>query len=210
MRRALPIDRLGGLGLVPHGLPPAEVAVRRQRFGPNDIVEVTGNPWWTLLRDTAKDPMIWFLLTTSVLYGAMGDVVEALTVLGATVPLIGMDAWLHRRTQASTEGLSSRLASQATVVRGGVEVAITVRAPQSAPPASTAATSPSPPSESGISSTAASGAAARAPRAIAAAASTAVSVPLNSCGATTIRISAVPRRARSSGIAPPCRAGPPR
>src|SRR5690606_8953042 len=30
-----------------------------------------------------------------------------------------MDAWLHRRTQASTEGLASRLASTARVLRDG-------------------------------------------------------------------------------------------
>src|SRR5512140_2775043 len=121
MRRSLPIDRVRGLVPDPRGLTTAEVAARRQRFGPNDIVEVAGNPWWDLLRDTAKDPMIWFLIATSVLYGVMGDTAEALTVLGATVPLVGMDAWLHRRTQASTEGLSSRLATSATVVRDGVE-----------------------------------------------------------------------------------------
>ena len=124
MRRALPIDRLRGLVPQAHGLTMSEVAARRQRFGPNDIIEMAGNPWWGLLRDTAKDPMIWFLIATGTLYGAMGDTAEALTVLGATLPLIGMDAWLHRRTQASTAGLSSRLATRATVVRDGAETCI--------------------------------------------------------------------------------------
>jgi len=122
MRRALPVDRLRGLET--HGLPLTEVAARRQRFGPNDIIEVTGNPWWALLRDTVKDPMIWFLVVTSLLYAMMGELAEALTVLGAMLPLVGMDAWLHRRTQASTAGLSSRLATQASVVRDGVEMRV--------------------------------------------------------------------------------------
>ena len=39
--------------------------------------------------------------------------------MAASVPLVGMDAWLYRRTRASTEGLASRLAQQATVVRDG-------------------------------------------------------------------------------------------
>lgn len=124
MRRALPIDRVRGLVPDPHGLTTSEVATRRQRFGPNDITEVAGHPWWELLRDTAKDPMIWFLIATSALYGVMGDAAEAVTVLGAIIPLAGMDAWLHRRTQASTEGLSSRLATCATVVRDGGETQI--------------------------------------------------------------------------------------
>lgn len=121
MRRSLPVDRVRGLVPDPLGLTTSDVTVRRQRFGSNDIVEVAGNPWWELICDTAKDPMIWFLIVTSVLYGAMGDTAEALTVLGATLPLVGMDVWLHRRTQASTAGLSSRLATRATVVRDGVE-----------------------------------------------------------------------------------------
>jgi Ca2+-transporting ATPase len=124
MRRALPIERVRGLVPAAHGLSTGEVAARRQRFGPNDIIEVAGNPWWELLRDTAKDPMIWFLIGTSALYGMMGDGTEALTVVAATIPLAGMDAWLHRRTQASTEGLSSRLATRATVVRDGVETEV--------------------------------------------------------------------------------------
>jgi P-type Ca2+ transporter type 2C len=124
MRRALPIDRVRGMVPDAGGLTTAEVAARRQRFGPNDIIEVAQSPWWALLRDTATDPMIWFLVTTGALYAAMGDAAEALTVFGAIVPLAGMDAWLHRRTQASTEGLSSRLATRATVVRNGVEAQI--------------------------------------------------------------------------------------
>ena len=38
---------------------------------------------------------------------------------GALVPLFGMDAYLHRRTQASVEGLSGRLATTARVLRDG-------------------------------------------------------------------------------------------
>jgi Ca2+-transporting ATPase len=64
--------------------------------------------------------MLWFLLGTSVLFGVVGQFREAAILLVALVPLVGMDAYLHRRTHASIEGLSSRLASRATVVRGGV------------------------------------------------------------------------------------------
>lgn len=44
---------------------------------------------------------------------------EALTLLGASIPLVGMDVFLHRRTQASTEGLSGHLATRAVVLRDG-------------------------------------------------------------------------------------------
>lgn len=40
--------------------------------------------------------------------------------------MVGMDAFLHRRTQASTEGLRARLASRATVIRDSTAVDIPV------------------------------------------------------------------------------------
>jgi Ca2+-transporting ATPase len=124
MRRAVPIDRLSGSLDDDRGLGPVEAAERRARYGRNDIVEVVARPLWDLFRDTVGDPMIWFLAGTSALYASLGDRVEALTLLAALVPLVGMDAFLHRRTQASTEGLSSRLAATATVVRDGQPVLV--------------------------------------------------------------------------------------
>jgi Ca2+-transporting ATPase len=124
MRRMLPLDRLGDLVLGDRGLTVAEVSARRHLYGPNDIIEVVGRPWLDLARDTARDPMIWFLVGTSALYGVLGESIEAFTLLLAILPLVGMDAYLHRRTRASTEGLSGRLAARATVLRDAVPVQV--------------------------------------------------------------------------------------
>jgi len=126
IRRALPLDRLRDLLTSERGLESGEVQERRQRYGANAIVEVAGRPWLDLARDTAKDPMIWFFAGVSALYALVGQVAEALTLLIAIVPLIGMDAFLHRRTQASTGGLRSRLAARARVLRDGVPIEIPV------------------------------------------------------------------------------------
>ncbi len=121
-RRMLPLARLHGMDDA--GLRAAEVAARRRTYGANDIVESVSRPWWQLARDTAADPMLWFLAGTASLYGILGDVAESVTLLLAAVPLIGMDALLHRRTQASTAGLRSHLAAQARVRRDGVETIV--------------------------------------------------------------------------------------
>ena len=63
--------------------------------------------------------MLWFLLGTSGLYAVLGDSGEAMVLLIALAPILGMDAYLHRRTQASTAGLSRHLASEATAIRNG-------------------------------------------------------------------------------------------
>jgi Ca2+-transporting ATPase len=78
----------------------------------------------TVAKDTLRDPMLWFLLSTSALFGIAGEWTEAAVLLAAMVPFFGMDAFLHRRTQASVEGLSSVLATEARVIRGGSEVRV--------------------------------------------------------------------------------------
>ena len=121
MRHALPLDRVRGLVTAERGLTADEVADRRRRYGANDIVETVGHPVAELAKETARDPMIWFLVGTAALYGVLGQVSEAVTLLVSIAPLVGMDAYLHRRTQASTQGLRGRLADAARVVRDGVE-----------------------------------------------------------------------------------------
>ena len=106
------------------GLGPAEVADRRARYGPNDIVESPPSGWRQLALETARDPMLWFLLGASLLFAILGERAEAATLLAALVPFVSMDAWLSRRTQASTAGLASRLATHARLVRSGAEVTL--------------------------------------------------------------------------------------
>ncbi len=119
--RIFPLARVAGLSR-DQGLTTPEAAARRARHGANDVVEVARHPWWTLAGDTARDPMLWFLVTTSALYASIGETMEAATLAAAIVPLAAMDAYLHRRTSASTAGLRSRLAARARVVRDGGEM----------------------------------------------------------------------------------------
>ena len=123
-RRPVPLERLEGLLASERGLTAGEVSERRQRYGVNDIVETPPSRWWDLARDTLEDPMIWFLAGVSALYAVLGEVAEAFVLLAAIMPLVGMDAFLHRRTQISTQSLKSRLAERATVVRDGASLEI--------------------------------------------------------------------------------------
>ena len=118
-QRQVPLDRLPDAGAGAAGLSAAQVEAAQRAFGFNDIVPQTAGGWRVVVRDTARDPMLWFLLLTAGLFGLLGQVTEAATLLVAMVPLLGMDAWLHRRTSASAAGLASRLASSARVLRDG-------------------------------------------------------------------------------------------
>jgi Ca2+-transporting ATPase len=124
MMQALQLSRVRGLLSDERGLSAADVADRRKRFGTNDIVESVGNPVMELARETARDPMIWFLVGTAVLYAVLSEYTEAITLLVSILPLVGMDAYLHRRTQASTQGLRGLLSDTARVVRDGSEIEV--------------------------------------------------------------------------------------
>ena len=63
--------------------------------------------------------MLWFLLGTSALFLTVGELTEAIILLVALIPFLGMDAYLHRRTQASIASLSGCLTAQTTVIRDG-------------------------------------------------------------------------------------------
>jgi P-type Ca2+ transporter type 2C len=119
MRRPVPAARVAGLLDDARGLSAAEVGERFARFGGNDIIESRPSGWRDVFADTAKDPMLWFLAATSVIFALVGDFAEALIMIGAIGPLVGMDAFLHRRTRASTQGLSGRLAERAIAIRDG-------------------------------------------------------------------------------------------
>src|SRR5690606_30857174 len=126
MRVQIPRENLEGL-TEGRGLSSREAESRRAQYGPNDIVGAAPPAWWTLVRDTLRDPMLWFLIGTAALFTWLGDRIEAFILLLAIIPLIGMDAFLHRRTQASTQGLSSRLAGSARALRDGAWIQLRAR-----------------------------------------------------------------------------------
>jgi Ca2+-transporting ATPase len=119
LRHLFPSDRIIGLLEADRGLTTEEVEERRRRWGSNNILGDDQSGWGVIARDTAQDPMAWFLIVTALLFAWLGDYAEA-GILGlALLPIAGMDAYLHRRTQATTESLAGRLATSARVVRDG-------------------------------------------------------------------------------------------
>lgn len=121
MKQNVSFEKLSRISTRADGLTTDEVASQRLRFGQNEIVEVEGNPWADLAKETIKDPMLWLLLGVGVVFVLVGDVGEAIILFLAILPLVFMDAFLHRRIQASTKALRSQLASRACVIRDGNE-----------------------------------------------------------------------------------------
>jgi len=121
------LEGLRGLQIHEGGLSESQVLSQRSRFGPNDIIETSGNPLFELLTETVKDPMIWFLIGIGCVFLITGEMSDAITLFVAVLPLVFMDAFLHWRTQASTTTLKKQLSSRAKVLRDGKELEIDSR-----------------------------------------------------------------------------------
>lgn len=125
--KTISFESLKGLNRREGGLNLADVETQRSRYGTNDIVEVSGNPWFELFIDTIKDPMIWFLLGIGSIFLITEAIPDAITLFVAVVPLVLMDAILHWRTQSSTATLKGQLSSVVTVIRDSAEIQISSR-----------------------------------------------------------------------------------
>ncbi|MFO0773198.1 MAG: cation-transporting P-type ATPase [Nitrospiraceae bacterium] len=121
------LDSLKHLHLRDGGLTDTDVSSQRARYGRNEIVEATGHSWIAIVLDTIKDPMIWFLLGIGLAFLLMGNSDDATILFLAMIPLMGMDTFLHWRTQASTEGLKDRLTSTVTAIRNDTDASVDSR-----------------------------------------------------------------------------------
>jgi len=115
MQRLLPDDRLAACGRA--GLSSVDATSRLKQYGGNVVIESGRHGLAVLAADTARDPMLWFLVVTSLLFFFLGDHLEAIILALAILPLLGMDVFLHRRTQASSESLHGHIANQSRVHR---------------------------------------------------------------------------------------------
>jgi Ca2+-transporting ATPase len=127
LNRELPDDFDPGCFISRTGLSPDDVLPRRARYGYNDIIAPAKSPWYQLAADTAADPMIWFLALMATLYAAIGEYRDAALLAAALAPLVGLDAYLHHRTMASTRGLALHLAATSRVIRDTRETSIPAR-----------------------------------------------------------------------------------
>ena len=83
--------------------------------------------WRELARETARDPMLWFLVgDRRALRAARPARRVADAASRRSLPLVAMDAVLHRRTQASTRACAAVSPRPALVVRDGATLEIPV------------------------------------------------------------------------------------
>lgn len=121
--------RLHGVGVMAanvRGLTSAEAARLLGEVGRNTF-EVAGR--WRHLRAVAEaiaDPMALMLVAAGLVYFALGETTDAVILLIALIPVLGVDVVLAARSRRALAALRAAVAPTARVVRDGVERVIAV------------------------------------------------------------------------------------
>lgn len=103
----------------PSGLTEAEVALRLQQHGYNELPSSKSRSIFATAWDVVREPMFLLLLACGTIYLLLGDVQEALMLLGFVVVVLGITLYQERKTERALEALRDLSSPRALVIRGG-------------------------------------------------------------------------------------------
>lgn len=102
-----------------NGLSEAEVAVRLQQHGYNELPSSKGRSIFATAWDVVREPMFLLLLACGTIYLLLGDVQEAVMLLGFVFVVLGITLYQERKTERALEALRDLSSPRALVIRGG-------------------------------------------------------------------------------------------
>ena len=101
------------------GLSEAEVAVRLQQHGYNELPSSKGRSVFATAWDVVREPMFLLLLACGTIYLLLGDVQEAVMLLGFVFVVLGITLYQERKSERALEALRDLSSPRAFVIRGG-------------------------------------------------------------------------------------------
>ena len=108
----------------PGGLSSADVAARRASDGPNELPASKLRGIWAIAWDVLREPMFLLLLACGALYLLLGDVEEAIMLLGFVFVVMGITLYQERKTERALEALRDLSSPRALVIRDGAQLRI--------------------------------------------------------------------------------------
>jgi len=109
------------------GLSEQEAAQRLKEEGPNELPSSKRRHFLTIVYDISMEPMFLLLVACGVLYLFLGDMKEALMLLGFVFVVIGITFYQERKTERALEALRDLSSPRARVIREGKEKRIAGR-----------------------------------------------------------------------------------
>lgn len=102
-----------------HGLTEAEAVSRIRSEGFNELPTAKARNLLRTAWDVLREPMILLLLSAAVIYFFLGDVRDALVLMGSIVFVVGIDLYQQRKTEHALEALRDLSSPRAMVIRDG-------------------------------------------------------------------------------------------
>jgi Ca2+-transporting ATPase len=101
------------------GLTEAEVQERLEKDGPNELPTARKRRIWQILLDVVREPMFLLLIACGVLYLILGDLEEALMLLGFVFVVMAITLYQEQKTERALEALRDLSSPRALVIRDG-------------------------------------------------------------------------------------------
>jgi Ca2+-transporting ATPase len=106
------------------GLSAAEAKQRLGQYGPNRLVARDRAAWLKELASLLLQPLAVMLLVAGGVYFALGETRDAVVMLVALVPVVGVDVFLQARSRSALKRLAQSVAPRARVIRDGHEATV--------------------------------------------------------------------------------------
>lgn len=109
------------------GLAEQEAQRRLKQEGPNELPSSRRRSLPSIALGVVREPMFLLLLAGGAIYLVLGDVREALVLLGSILVIMGITLYQEQKTERALEALRDLSSPRALVIRGGVEQRIAGR-----------------------------------------------------------------------------------
>ncbi len=106
------------------GLTPAEAAARLRRIGPNELVARRREPWWAEAVEALTEPLVLLLIGVGLLYGVLGELRDAITILFVIVAVAAVEVANEGRAKRAIAALRDLSSPTATLLRNGRAVEV--------------------------------------------------------------------------------------
>ena len=101
------------------GLKESDATRQLQRYGYNELPSTHGRSLLATAWEVAREPMFLMLLACGAIYLVLGDVQEALMLLGFVFVVLGITLYQERKTERALEALKDLSSPRALVIRDG-------------------------------------------------------------------------------------------
>jgi Ca2+-transporting ATPase len=103
------------------GLSEAEVAPRLKAEGYNELPSSKRRSIFAISKEVVSEPMFLLLVAGGAIYLVLGDLQEALMLLGFVFIVMGITLYQERKTERALEALRDLSSPRALVIRDGVK-----------------------------------------------------------------------------------------